>query len=118
MPGWMASLDDAPAGRAFGLGLLLSIANPKNLALTAAAATLSQFGLEGGDATIAVLAFVAVGSISVIVPVVGYLVATDRVEGALGTTKAFMIEHNAAIMMVLFLVLGTKMLGQGLGSAL
>ncbi|MGA9276574.1 GAP family protein, partial [Ilumatobacter sp.] len=37
MPAWMASIDDLAAPKAFGLGLLLSGVNPKNLGLTIAA---------------------------------------------------------------------------------
>lgn len=38
MPKWMATIDSFTEGKSFGLGLLLSGANPKNLALTLAAA--------------------------------------------------------------------------------
>ena len=37
MPSWMAGIDSASPGRACLLGLALSGANPKNLALTLAA---------------------------------------------------------------------------------
>ncbi|MBO3103902.1 GAP family protein [Cellulomonas sp. zg-ZUI168] len=36
-PAWMASLEDASTGRALGLGLLLSGANPKNIVLIGSA---------------------------------------------------------------------------------
>jgi hypothetical protein len=51
MPKWMAAIDEVTAGRALGFGVLLSAVNPKNLALTlAAAASLAQAGLSaGGD---------------------------------------------------------------------
>jgi threonine/homoserine/homoserine lactone efflux protein len=117
-PALIGKLDGMGAGAMFGLGAFLSAVNPKNLALTAAAAaTIAQYGLDGGETAVAIAFFVVVGSLSVVGPVLAYLVATDRVTGPLGAVKTFMIDHNAAIMIVLFLVLGTKMLGQGLGAA-
>lgn len=115
-PKWMATIDQVTAGKALGLGVLLSGVNPKNLALTlAAAASIAQAGLDGGGTTVAVAVFVIIGSITVAGPVICYLVARDSATSALDTIKQFMSEHNAVIMMVLFIVLGVKILGQGLG---
>ena len=50
MPKWMAGLDKLKPGGALGLGALLSGVNPKNAALTiAAAATIAGAGLPGGE---------------------------------------------------------------------
>jgi Sap, sulfolipid-1-addressing protein len=50
MPKWMAGLDQLKPGGALGLGALLSGVNPKNAALTiAAAATIAGAGLPGGS---------------------------------------------------------------------
>ena len=47
MPKWMATIDRFTAGKSLGLGAALSGVNPKNLALTlAAAASIAQAGLE------------------------------------------------------------------------
>src|SRR4051812_9616731 len=49
MPKWMAAVDSLTAGRSFLLGAALSGINPKNLALTlAAAASIAQAGLDTG----------------------------------------------------------------------
>jgi hypothetical protein len=46
----MAAIDEVTAGRALGFGVLLSAVNPKNLALTlAAAASLAQAGLSAAE---------------------------------------------------------------------
>ena len=45
MPKWMATIDKFGEGKSFGLGIVLSAANPKNLALTlAAAGSIAQLG--------------------------------------------------------------------------
>jgi threonine/homoserine/homoserine lactone efflux protein len=115
MPKWMATVDSFTPVRSFGFGALLSGVNPKNLALTAAAAaSIAQAGLSGGDSAVAV--FVIIGSLTVAGPVIFYLAATDKATGTLASAKEFLSDHNAVIMMVVLLVLGAKILGQGLGA--
>lgn len=117
MPKWMATIDTFTPAKSFGLGALLSGVNPKNLALTAAAAaSIAQAGLTTGDSAIAVAVFVIIGSLTVAGPVVFYVAATDKAAGVLATVKDFLSDHNAVIMMVVLLILGAKILGQGLGA--
>jgi threonine/homoserine/homoserine lactone efflux protein len=117
MPKWMALIDDFGAAKSAGLGVLLSALNPKNLALTAAgAAAIAQAGLDGGQSAIAVAVFVVIGSITVVGPVVFFVVASDRAAKPLASIKEFMADHNAVIMFVLLLVVGAKILGQGIGA--
>ncbi len=71
MPKWMAAIDSFTPGKSFGFGAALSAVNPKNLALTlAAAASIAQAGLDGGESAIAVAVFVVLGSLTVAGPVV------------------------------------------------
>ncbi|MGZ5294883.1 MAG: GAP family protein [Actinomycetota bacterium] len=113
-PSWMASLDSLTPFKALGLGAALSGANPKNLALTlAASASIAQAGLDATDTAIAVAVFVAIGSVTVVGAVLAYLVAHDRAIGPLATIKGFMLANNNVIMMVLLLVLGAKLIGDG-----
>ncbi|MEZ0233707.1 MAG: GAP family protein [Actinomycetota bacterium] len=117
MPRWMASVGSITWPRALALGVLLSAANPKNLALTvAASASIAQAGLEVGERLLADAVFVAIGSITVVGAVVFALVAPHRSVGPLERVRGFMAEHNTAIMIVLLLVLGVKFLGDALGT--
>jgi threonine/homoserine/homoserine lactone efflux protein len=116
MPKWMTSVDHFGPGKSLVMGLALSAANPKNLVLTAAgAAAISQAGLSTGDEAIAVAVFVLIGSITVAGSVAFFLVASDKAARPLASMKDFMAAHSNVIMMVLFLVLGAKILGDGLG---
>jgi len=116
MPGWMSSLSELTAMKAVGLGLLLSAANPKNLLLTAAAAaTIAQAGLDAGEETVVVAAFVALSSVVVVGVVLASLVAGHRVDAPLASLREFMARNNATIMMVVLLLLGLKVLGDALG---
>ncbi len=116
MPHWMETIDGFGAGKSLGLGALLSGVNPKNLALTlAAAVSIAQAGLSTGESAVAVLIFVLIGSITVAGPVVLFLVAPQAAAKPLDTIKQFMSEHNAVIMFVVLVVLGAKLLGDGIG---
>jgi hypothetical protein len=48
------------------------------------------------------------------VPLVIYFVLGDRARHVLDGLKAWMGEHNAAIMAVLCLVIGAKLVGDGI----
>ena len=115
MPGWMDKIDGFSPPAAAGLGVVLSAVNPKNLILAASAgAAIGQAGLPVGEDVVAVAVFVVISSVTVVGAVLFYLIGGTRSEHALGSMKAFMSTHNAVIMTVLFLVLGAKILGQGI----
>lgn len=115
MPKWMSAIDTFSPGKSLVLGAALSGINPKNLALTlAAAASIAQAGLDGGDSAVAVAVFVVIGSLTVAGPVVFYLVATGKATAPLAEIKDFLSDHNAVIMMVVFLILGAKLIGNAL----
>ena len=115
MPKWMQTIDTFKAGKAFGGGLLLSAANPKNLALTiAAAAAIAEVGVSNGEEAVAMAVFVAIGSVTIIVPLVIYLAVGPKATEILGGIKDWMAANNAAIMTVILLVLGAKLIGDAI----
>ncbi len=118
MPGWMQAVDHFTFPRSLGLGLALSAVNPKNFVLTAAAAgAIARQDMPVGDDVIAAAVFVAIASVSVLGLVLFYLVTPRAASKPLDAIKEFMATHNAAIMTVILLVLGMKLLGDGLGGA-
>jgi threonine/homoserine/homoserine lactone efflux protein len=115
-PSWMGKVDTVTPGRAALLGLVLAGANPKNLALTfAAAASIAEAGLDRTDTVIAVAAFVALASVTVAGSVLFYVASPSRAERPLAAVKRFMGDNSATIMVVILLLLGAKLLGNGLG---
>ena len=116
MPRWMASVEALSPLKAAGLGVALSAANPKNLALTmAASASIARAGLDTADEAIAIAVFVALGSVTVVGGVLFHVVAPRRAERPLASVRRFMADNNATIMMVILVILGVKVLGDGLG---
>ena len=115
MPAWMATVDHLGAIKAFGLGLLLTILNPKNAGLTiAAAASIASSGLSNGEEAATLAVFVLLASVTIILPVAFYLLARERSRSVLDSLKGWLIQNNNTVMTVLFIVLGAKVLGDGL----
>ncbi len=97
------------------MGVLLSDVNPKNLLITVgAAAGIAQTGIAAGKQAIALAVFVLIGSLGVGVPVAIFFVMGDRAARLLSAMKDWMGAHNAAIMAVLILVIGAKLIGDGI----
>lgn len=116
-PAWMAAIDSITVGRAAGLGVLLSLVNPKNLLLAAGAGvTLGSAELSAGQTALAVAVYVLVAGSTVLVPVVAYLAAESAIAPHLLTLRTWLVSHNEAIMSVLLVVLGTVLIGKGIGS--
>jgi threonine/homoserine/homoserine lactone efflux protein len=115
VPGWMERIDSLGPGAAFGLGFLLSALNPKNLLLAAAAgASIAALELSGGEAAVSVIVFTVIAALTVAVPVIGYLIAGNRLDHSLDAAKAWLIGNNAAVMAVLFVVFGASLIGDGI----
>ena len=114
-PTWMASLDAATPGKALVLGVLLSGANPKNLVLAAAAATsMVEAGAHGIDLVVAVVVFVLVGSLTVVGAVVIRSVGGRWGIALLDEVRQFMVANSVVITVFVLLILGAKVLGDGL----
>lgn len=115
MPKWMAGIDLLKPGKALGLGLLLAGVNPKNLMLTAAAgAGLAALGLSSAEAIGSLIVFVIIASITIAGPVLYYLLGGDHAKAQLDEMKGWLAFHNNAVMAVLLLVFGAKLIADGL----
>jgi hypothetical protein len=58
--------------------------------------------------------FVLIGSVGVLAPLIVYLVAGKCAASTLDTWKTWAADHNAAVMAVLFLVFGSKLVADGI----
>jgi threonine/homoserine/homoserine lactone efflux protein len=115
MPKWMSGIEEMNAGKAFGLGFLLAAVNPKNLLLAISAGVIiGGAGLAFDQAFIAIIIFVLLAACTVIVPVIGYLIAANRLAGPLDKLREWLVDNNAAIMAVVLLVIGVAVIGKGI----
>jgi threonine/homoserine/homoserine lactone efflux protein len=115
LPTWMSAIADFSPIRAFGFGVVLSALNPKNLAFAVAAGVVIDGAVAAGGNAVAMLAlFVTLASLSIVIPVVYTLVGGDGARRRLTGWRTWLTAHNAAVMGVLFVVIGAKLLGEGL----
>ena len=115
LPKWMRTIDKFTPARAFAIAAALSGINPKNLLLTVgAAAAIAQTGVDTADQAIALAVFILVGTLGPALPVVLYFALGTRAKHILDELKLWLAAHNGAIMAVLCLVIGAKLIGDGI----
>ncbi len=115
MPKWMAGIDAFTPGKSFGLSLVLAGPNPKNLLLSlGAGAALAGLGLSTTEAVVSWIVYIVVGSITIAGPVVYYLVGGSKAKTSLDSLKDWLAVNNTAVMAVLFLLFGVKLITDAL----
>ena len=114
-PKWMRTIDRFTPGRSLAIAVALSGLNPKNLLLTVgAAAAIAQTGIGTREQAVALAVFVIIGTLGVGAPVAMFFALGARSASVLGELRDWMIRNNTAIMAVLLLVIGTKLIGDGI----
>lgn len=115
-PTWMAALDGFTPVKSAGLSAVLADVNPKNLLLVVsggAAIASAAAGSTSAKVT-ATIVFAVVASLGVATPLVIYLALGDRAGAVLENLRSWLVHNNAGIMAVLLLVLGAKIVGDGI----
>jgi threonine/homoserine/homoserine lactone efflux protein len=114
-PKWMSTIDTFTPVKSAGAGAVLAAVNPKNTLLAiSAGATIAQTGIPGGQQAVAYAVFALIATIGIGAPVVIYFAMGERAAAVLDGLKVWMAHNNAVIMSVLCLVIGVKLLGQGI----
>lgn len=117
LPKWMSAIDSFTFARALGLGVVLSLPRPKNLIMAASAGMIiGGADLSVGCAAIATGVFILCAISTVLVPVVAYLLAADRLRRPFEAFHEWLARENAVITSVLLLVIGVLLLGKAIGS--
>jgi threonine/homoserine/homoserine lactone efflux protein len=115
MPKWMDAVEEFTPVKSAGLGVVVSVVNPKNLILIIGGATaISQTNAAGSDQAIAWAVFILIATIGVAAPVVIYFAMGDKADAVLDDLKGWMARHNGAIMAVIFVIIGVKMIGDAI----
>jgi threonine/homoserine/homoserine lactone efflux protein len=118
LPKWMRAIDHFTASRAAAMGVALSAVNPKNLLMTiGASVAIVQTGASTGDKFVALAVFVVIGTLGVGVPLALFFVMGERAVQVLDGMKTWLAANNNAVMAVLLLVIGAKLLGDGIAIA-
>jgi len=115
LPGWMRAIDRFSPGRAAALGAALAVANPKNLVLgIGGAVSIAASSAGPGGRAVAAVLMVLIGSLCTLLPLGVYLAGGERAEAVLSGWRAWLGQHNAAIMTTVLALLGTKYVGDAI----
>ena len=111
----MGTIDSFTVGKSFGLGVLLSAVNPKNLAMSLAASlAIAQAGIPTGQEAVVLIIYIVISTSTVLGPVVVYFAMGDRAAAILGGWRKWLEENNAVVTAVVLLVLAAVLIGQGI----
>jgi threonine/homoserine/homoserine lactone efflux protein len=114
-PKWMGALDSFTPPKAIGAAVLLGTLNPKNLLfIVGGAVAVAQTGIPGGEQAVAWAVFTVIASLGVAAPVVIYFAMGRRAAGLLDGLKSWMARNNTAVMAVLCLIVGVKLIGDAI----
>lgn len=115
MPGWMTRMSSLTPAKAAATGLVLTVANLKVLFICAAAGlAIGSAGLGPTNVWFAALWYVAVAGSSVALPILGYAVSGDRLDGALNGLKDWMQRQHAPLVAAILIVIGLLVLYKGI----
>jgi threonine/homoserine/homoserine lactone efflux protein len=116
-PPWLTPESGIGVRSAVILGLVLSVFNPKDLALAASGgAAIGAEDLSTGNTIVAIVIFTAVAVSTVVIPVLVYLVVGARSEETFDRVKGWLLRHNAAFLAVIWLVLGVIFVLEGISA--
>jgi threonine/homoserine/homoserine lactone efflux protein len=116
LPKWLSSIEAITPGKSFGLGIGLSVVNPKNLLLLVAGGlAIAGAPATSGGKVVAAVVFVLLAVSTVVLPVLLYKVLGDRAERSLESLNKWLQANNATVMSVLLLVIGVDLIGKGIG---
>jgi threonine/homoserine/homoserine lactone efflux protein len=112
LPGWMNAIDGFSPAKSFRLGVILSLANPKELALAIPlGVTIGSTALSVGEAAIVGAVFVGVASLSISIPAIAFAISPDRMRPALERLRTWLTANHSVVMGVLLIVIGAVVVG-------
>jgi len=115
MPRWMRSFTSMSPLRAGLTAAALAVIRPEVLFMCAAAGlAIGSAGLGRQDSWPAAIFFVALAASSVLIPVLGYLAASDRLDPALNRLKDWMEQQHAALVAVILVLIGAMVVYNGI----
>jgi MFS family permease len=107
VPKWMKEITGFTPTKSFLIATALVTINAKNTVLDVAVGDLinnKAENIESGIVAIFVFAFIA--SLSILIPVVAFLLFGDRLKKTLNSLNGFFIKKSNMILFILFLILG------------
>jgi threonine/homoserine/homoserine lactone efflux protein len=114
-PAWIDTVERFTRGQSAGVGAVASAANPKVAALTLGAVlALTQTDAGTSETAWTLVLFVAIGTLGVAIPVLLARATPNRTAAALTRLHPWLERHDAAVLIVLGLVVGVIFVVDGL----
>ncbi|WP_082943641.1 GAP family protein [Mycobacterium sp. 1274761.0] len=114
-PGWLRSVGKLTPLRAVVTGAALTAANPKVLFICAAAGlAIGSEGLDGVRVWLAIVCFVTVAASTVALPILAYVIFSDRLDEPLARLRDWMERQHATLVAAILVVLGLLVLYKGI----
>lgn len=80
----------------------------------AAGASISSAGIPVPRQTATLAIFVIIASLGLLAPLAVFLIMGERAKRILGNWREWAVQHNVAVMAVVFFILGLKLVGDGI----
>lgn len=114
IPRWLSVADRFSPQRAYAMGAVLVLANPKNLALTVAAggAVATATG-EIGDRVASLVFFAALGTVGLVVPLGLRIALGTRAVGLLSRWRRWLVAHGTPIACAVLVLIGVLLIARG-----
>ncbi|WP_346926999.1 GAP family protein [uncultured Arthrobacter sp.] len=114
-PGWMQALDGMPTAKALRTGFLVTAINPKELIFgIAAGVVIGSATLPFGMVAAVLLIYTGIATITVVVPVVAYLLIGAPVRRVLEPVRTWLVRYYDIIIAVVLAIIGAVMISKGL----
>lgn len=114
-PAWLSMVMSSGPKEAIRYGVLMSAANPKELLMALPAGlAVGSSGVGLGAAAVAIAVFVLVGGLSVILPLLVFVLGGQHSLDRLETARDVLKRHNAAVTAIVLAVLGVWLLVGGI----
>lgn len=118
-PKWMDGLETFTPARSLAVGLGVGAFNPKNIVVGIAAAATISSGLAGDSISsyvVVIVAYALFASLGVFTPLAVALAMGDKADDKLREWRVWLVDNNAAVMAVIFVVIGAVLLGKGIAA--
>jgi threonine/homoserine/homoserine lactone efflux protein len=114
VPGWLQAADRCTPTGAFVMGAVLVLANPKNLALTVAAAgAVAGASTAAGERAWALVLFTVMGTAGLAVPLTLRILLGDRAVGVLTRWRRWLMVHGTPAGCALLGLVGALLVARG-----
>lgn len=114
MPKWMSAVVSFSPVKAFAVGFLLATVNFKNTPVGIAVGTTLSHLSSSGQLT-GFIVYLLLASSTILLPTLAFLAFGKSLQGTISSLKTWLINNNATIMFVLFLIIGVMLISKAFG---